>query len=119
MIDLDHLYKSIVTGNAPRQAGRPAGLKSGTCGYLYRKTERHRGIRDNKGGMEFMNYHSDPTADRAIGNLTKEWNRLAKIADKIRQDPYSDWSQAQRRLFTGIFKRLLDDPAGSSGRKAS
>lgn len=66
-----------------------------------------------------MNYHhSDPTANQAIGNLTKEWIRPSKIADRIRQDPYSDWAQAQRRRFTGIYKRLLDAPSGQFGQKA-
>lgn len=60
-----------------------------------------------------MNHRSDPTANQAIRNLTKEWNRLSKIAERIRQDPYSDWAWAQRRRFTGIYKRLLDAPSGS------
>ena len=66
-----------------------------------------------------MNYCSDPTANQAIGNLTKEWNRLSKIADRIREDPCSEWAEQQRLRFTGIFRRLLDDPKESSTSKAS
>ncbi len=66
-----------------------------------------------------MKYCSDPTANMAIGNLMKEWNRLSKIADRIREDPYSEWAEVQRRRFTGIYKRLLDDTAGSPKSKAS
>ena len=34
-----------------------------------------------------MNYHSDPTANIAIGNISRKWNRLSEIAEKmIRED---------------------------------
>ena len=61
-----------------------------------------------------MNHRSDPTANQAIGSVSREWNRMAALAEKIRENPYSDWAQAQRRRFTGIFRRLLDDPDGKA-----
>lgn len=65
-----------------------------------------------------MNYHFDPTANQAIGNLTREWNKMARLAAEIRKDPYSDWSEQQRRRFNGIFRRLLDEQGVPYGESA-
>ena len=56
-----------------------------------------------------MYHRSDPTANQAIGSVSREWNRMVKIAEQIREDPWSDWSLTQSRKFTGIYKRLLVD----------
>ena len=56
-----------------------------------------------------MYHRSDPTANQAIGSVSREWNKMAKLAEQIREDPWSDWSLEQSRRFTGIFKRLLID----------
>lgn len=57
-----------------------------------------------------MRYCSNPTENEALGHISREWKQMVKIARKIRQDPYSDWSFNQSKRFTGIFKRLLTDP---------
>ncbi|MBR4458396.1 MAG: hypothetical protein IKS31_05505 [Clostridia bacterium] len=57
-----------------------------------------------------MSWHSDPTADRAIGNLTREWKRMTALAVRIRENPDTDWAERQSRLFVGIYSRLLTDP---------
>ena len=58
-----------------------------------------------------MNHRSDPTANAAIGSVQREWERLAKLAERIRLEPCSEWSLRQKRRFTGIYRRLLDDKA--------
>lgn len=59
-----------------------------------------------------MSNRSDPTANHAIGAVSREWDRMAKLAEQIRRDPCSDWAQRQRRRFTGIFRRLLENAEG-------
>lgn len=66
-----------------------------------------------------MTYRSDPTANQALGNISREWNRMARLAERIRRDPYSDWAMQQRRCFTGIYRCLLDEALGQSGSRAS
>ena len=61
-----------------------------------------------------MGYRSDPTANRALGSINREWNRMAKLAERIRRDPWSDWALRESRRFTGIFRRLLTDPVKPS-----
>ena len=56
-----------------------------------------------------MYHRSDPTADQALGAVFREWNKMERLAEQIRKDPWSDWSLAQSRKFTGIFKRLLTE----------
>ncbi len=51
----------------------------------------------------------DPTADRAIGSVNREWNRMVALAVKIRQNPRYLTPEVQRE-FTGIYRRLLTDP---------
>ena len=69
-----------------------------------------------------MATHSDPTANRAIGAAEREWNRMTALAYKIRTDPAAAaWAGDPRRIFTGVFRRLLTDPidelAKAAGRK--
>ena len=66
-----------------------------------------------------MTHRSDPTANQALGNISREWNRMARLAERIRGDPYSDWAMQQRRCFTGIYRRLLDEAPGQPGSRAS
>ncbi|MBQ8972244.1 MAG: hypothetical protein IJ074_04115 [Clostridia bacterium] len=56
-----------------------------------------------------MYHRSDPTANQAIGAVSREWNKMERLAEQIRKNPYSDWSLLQSRKFNGIFKRLLTD----------
>ena len=56
-----------------------------------------------------MSYHSDPTANRALGAVSKEWNQMVRIAERIKKNTNTEWSDQQSRRFTGIYKRLLDD----------
>ena len=58
-----------------------------------------------------MYTHSDPTANRAIGAAGREWRRMAILAYRYRTDPRFEWKiDNPRRLFSGIFHRLLTDP---------
>ena len=45
-----------------------------------------------------MSYHKDPTADRALGSVDREWKRLVKQAIFL---------QEARREYVGIYSRLL------------
>ena len=61
--------------------------------------------------MAYHNGHSDKTADSAIGSVTKEWKQMAAIAIKIREGRCNPvWADEHIPMFTGIFKRLLEDP---------
>ena len=50
--------------------------------------------------------HPDPTANQAIYNVSVEWNRIRKLALRLRLNG----EEPDPQLFTGIFSRLLTDP---------
>ncbi|MBQ8159930.1 MAG: hypothetical protein IJ083_04185 [Clostridia bacterium] len=56
-----------------------------------------------------MAYHSDPTANIALGSVNREWQRMVHLAVRIRRNPEMASAEAERR-FTGIYRRLLTDP---------
>jgi len=56
-----------------------------------------------------MYHRSDPTADQAIGAVSREWSKMERLAEQIRKNPYSDWAMAQNCKFTGIYRRLLTE----------
>ena len=70
-----------------------------------------------------MYTHSDPTASRAIGAAEREWKQKTVLAYRYRTDPgAAERIGDPRRIFTGIFSRLLTDPLEElekavSGRK--
>ena len=56
-------------------------------------------------------HFSDPTANRAVGSVNREWGRMVALAYKYRTDPtLSDQLLTQETVFTGIYQRLLTDP---------
>ncbi len=58
-----------------------------------------------------MYTHSDPTANRAIGAAEREWKRKTVLAYRYRTDlGAAKRIGDSRRIFTGIFSRLLTDP---------
>ena len=57
-----------------------------------------------------MGFRSDPTANRAVSSVQKEWIEMSVLAVRIRQSQDRRWVEQQKRLFTGIYKRLLTDP---------
>ena len=61
--------------------------------------------------MRLHRGHSDKTFDEATGSVNKEWKRMAKLALTIREGRGNPiWLEEQEKKFTGIFKRLLEDP---------
>ena len=50
--------------------------------------------------------YPDPTANQAIYNVTLEWNRMRRLAIRLRLNG----EKTDPELFTGIFRRLLTDP---------
>ena len=50
--------------------------------------------------------YPDPTANQAIYNVSVEWNRMRKLAIRLRLNG----EEPDPGLFTGIFQRLLTDP---------
>ena len=50
--------------------------------------------------------YPDPTANQAIYNVTLEWNRMRRLAIRLRLNG----EEPDPELFTGIFRRLLTDP---------
>ena len=57
-----------------------------------------------------MYTHSDPTANRAIGVAEREWKLMTVLAYRYRTDPGTAKRIGDpRRIFTGIFSRLLTD----------
>ena len=58
-----------------------------------------------------MHYYSDPTANIAIGNASKEWRNMVYLALRLRTcNNDKAWEAAIKRRFTGIYSRLLTDP---------
>ncbi len=53
--------------------------------------------------------HRDPTADIAIGSVSREWRRMAALAVRIRQNSQVLRPEAEKE-FIGIYQRLLTDP---------
>ena len=55
--------------------------------------------------------YRDPTNDSAIGSVDKEWIQMAKLAVRIREGHCNPlWAEKQSKVFTGIFRRLMEDP---------
>ena len=50
--------------------------------------------------------YPDPTANQAIYNVSVEWNRMRRLAIRLRLNG----EKPEPGLFTGIFRRLLTDP---------
>jgi len=50
--------------------------------------------------------YPDPTANHAIYNVSVEWNRMRRLAIRLRLNG----EEPSPELFTGIFRRLLTDP---------
>ena len=61
-----------------------------------------------------MSYYSNPTENAAISRIDREWESMRRKAERIRarrlrgQLTRSDLTEA-RRLFVGIYARLLRD----------
>lgn len=58
-----------------------------------------------------MANHSDPTANAAIGAVSREWKNLVKRAISLRATG-PEPTREERRLFTGIYRQLLAMPVG-------
>lgn len=55
--------------------------------------------------------YNNPTANNAIGAMQREWRRMARLAVQIREGRHDSlWVDENILKFTGIYKRLLDDP---------
>lgn len=59
-------------------------------------------------------YHNDPTANRAVGAVDREWRRMKELAKWVRAcqrgtKEEQAWARQAARRFTGIFERLLHD----------
>ena len=58
-----------------------------------------------------MMNRSDPTANRAIGSVNKEWEQILSLAYRYRTDPQvSRQILEPETVFRGIYRRLLTDP---------
>ncbi len=61
-----------------------------------------------------MSYYSDPTADRALGNINREFSRLEKKAKKLLK-LYEEGKLSKSALeksggqFTGIYRHVLSN----------
>lgn len=55
--------------------------------------------------------YSDPTANRALGSVNKEWEQMLCLAYRFRSNPKVVNQIAEpEKVFTGIYRRLLTDP---------
>ena len=60
-----------------------------------------------------MSYYSDPTANKALGSINREFSRLEKKAKNLRKR-YREGRLSEEALerahsqFTGIYKHVLD-----------
>ena len=59
-----------------------------------------------------MSYHSDPTANQALGNISRDFSRLEKKAKRIRQlldEGVISWEEVEQaqQHFRGIYRHVL------------
>lgn len=53
----------------------------------------------------------DPTANRALGSVNKEWEQMLCLAYRFRSDSkVANQFPEPEKVFTGIYRRLLTDP---------
>lgn len=58
-----------------------------------------------------MRDHRDRTMDEAMSRVNREWRQMSRLALAIRtRNDHPAWINEKIKLFTGIYKRLLDDP---------
>ena len=58
-----------------------------------------------------MRAYRNPTLDAALGNAYSEWMYMARLAVQIREGRNNpEWVETAKAKFTGIYKRLLEDP---------
>lgn len=58
-----------------------------------------------------MKPYKDRTMNNAFGNVNREWKYMVRLAVRIREGQYSlKEEQEYRKKFTGIYKRLLEEP---------
>lgn len=58
-----------------------------------------------------MRAYRDPTFKNAMDNVMKEEREMAKIAVRIREGRCKpSWAAEKEKMFTGIYRRLLEDP---------
>ena len=63
--------------------------------------------------------YRNPTAEQAIGSMSKEWKKMARLALQIREGRGNPlWVEQNTSKFTGIFRRLLEDPIEEVQREA-
>ena len=84
----------LVLGDS--NANRPAQLQSKPPG----KKKRNNDFWDGHG------VYSDPTANQAVYNVSVEWNRMRRLAVRLRLKG----EELDPMLFSGIFRRLITDP---------
>lgn len=66
-----------------------------------------------------MRAYRNPTAEQAIGSMNKEWTRMARLALQIREGRKNpSWIEENEKKFTGIFRRLLEDPIDEVRKEA-
>ena len=56
-----------------------------------------------------MAIHSDPTANMAIGSVSREWRQMVKRAISLRRTGREPTTE-ERQMFTGIYRQLLSVP---------
>ena len=56
-----------------------------------------------------MAIHSDPTANAAVGAVSREWRRMLRRLIALRRSN-RELSEEEKQLFTGIYSRLLSEP---------
>ena len=63
--------------------------------------------------------YTDETPEIALGAVDREWRDMAKLAVIIREGRCNPrWAAEHEKKFTGIFKRLLEDPIEEVKREA-
>ncbi len=56
-----------------------------------------------------MAIHSDPTANAAIGAVSREWKQMVRRAIALRKTG-KEPTPEESRMFTGIYRQLLNEP---------
>ena len=56
-----------------------------------------------------MSGYRDPTAEAAVGTVSREWRQMVRKAIALRKTA-RELTPEEQKLFTGIYRRLLSEP---------
>ena len=65
--------------------------------------------KEKKTEVPEMSGYRDPTAEAAVGTVSREWRQMVRRAIALRKTA-RELTPEEQKLFTGIYRRLLSEP---------